>query len=152
MPRVYKRKARQDIWEVGFRTPANNKQGFSVDRSIPASTGDNEALDRLLVKKGEEYYTWHSKGYPWQYSTQYPTFPKSEWEEKWEEFQNQKEEIEYSSDDDEKESNRYDLRTAVEEYRDELQSRLDNIPESLQESSVLTERIQSLEDLIDELA
>jgi hypothetical protein len=60
--RLYIRKARQNIYKIGFRTPASNKQGFTVDRSIPASTGDNESADKLLIPKGSTYYTWHPKG------------------------------------------------------------------------------------------
>lgn len=155
--RIYKRTARTDRWAIGYTTPAKNKQGFTVNYSLPSA--NSHIQDKLICKKGETYYTWHPKGQPWQYSREYPTLPpkpKSEWEEKFEEFQTKVSEIEFGSDDDniddeEKDTNKSNLISEIEEYRDQLQSRLDNMPQQLQESSVLNERIEELDNLIEQL-
>ena len=143
MPRIYKRKARKDLYFIGLKTSANNKQGFVFDRSKPA-----DQFDRVAICKGEEYYAWHPKGRPWQYSKEKPVFQKrkSEWEEKCEEFEARKSEC-YDVEGLEDDWN--DLVSEIEEYRDELQSRLDNMPYQLQESSVLNERIEQLEDMLE---
>jgi hypothetical protein len=39
----------------------------------------------------------------------------------------------------------------IESYKEELESRLSNMPYQLQENSILNERIEELEDLISEL-
>lgn len=160
---VHKRKARQDIWLNGRRSPSNNKQGYSLDRSKPRTQTQYpyDHDDTLIVSAGQEYYTWHPKGRDWQYSLEKPIKQKSEWEEKLQEFRDQLSNIEFGSDDDnidddnideeEKEQSKNTFREDVEEYRDELQSRLDNMPEQLQESSVLNERIEELDSLIEEL-
>lgn len=154
MPRLYQRTARQDIWQTGFRTPASNKQGFKVDRSIPASTGDNEHQDVLLVKKGQRYFTWHPKGLPWQYSIERPDL-RSAWEREIAELEEQVDSIVNSKEDyediEEWESNRDAQIESLEERRDELQQSLDNMPEVLQESSILNDRIEALEELINQL-
>ena len=54
MPRVYQQKARADIYARGLRTKnEKNKSGYSLDRSKPADQND-----RVIVKKGQSYYTW----------------------------------------------------------------------------------------------
>jgi len=59
--------ARTDIWSRGVRTPADNKQGFTWDRSRPA-----DANDILLVKAGEPYYWWQLHRSPKQLSLTKP--------------------------------------------------------------------------------
>lgn len=142
MPRIYKRKARKDLYFIGLKTPAKNKQGFVFDKSKPA-----DEFDKIAIHKGEEYYTWHPKGSPWQYSKQEPIFErrKSEWETKFEEFE---ERVNECRDVEGLEEDWDDLVSEIEEYRDELQERLDNMPYQLQDSSVLNERIEELDSLI----
>ena len=66
MPKLHKRIARKNLYRIGQRTPANNKQGFVLDRSKPNMNAFNEfELDELIIEKGEEYYTWHPKGQDW---------------------------------------------------------------------------------------
>lgn len=159
MPKIYQRKAKTDRYNIGQKTPAENKQGYVIDFSKPNMNAFNEfELDRLICKKGETYFTWHPKGQPWRFSKERPIFAKqkSEWEEKLEEFDNAISDLEYGSDDDnidedEQESNKDAVRTSIEDYRDELQGRLDNMPQQLQENHILTERISELQELIDSI-
>lgn len=153
--RLYQRTARQDIWQVGLKTPADNKQGFKRDRSKPAEPWMQYCSmqhDHLLIKKGQQYFTWHPKGSDWQYSLTRPDL-RSAWEKEIEEFQSEVSELE-GLDNEDKKSN-YDsiddLRTRIEERRDELQTNLDAMPEQLQESSVLNERIEALDELLENL-
>lgn len=151
MPRLLKRIARKNLYKIGQRTPANNKQGFVLDRSKPNMNESNEfEQDELIIEKGEEYYTWHPKGQEWQYSKTKPDLskPKSEWEEKFEDFQ---ERVNLCQDVEGLEEDCDELVSEIEEYRDDLQSRLDNMPQQLQESSVLNERIEELQSLIDSI-
>lgn len=82
--KVFEHRAKKDLYENGLRTPANNKQGYTLDRTKPADERDG-------------------------------------------------------------------LVSEIEEFLDELQSRLDNMPDQLQESSVLNERIEELDSLLSEL-
>ncbi len=118
---------------------------------------NNETLldSDYLVLKGQSYYWWKFRNRSKQISLTEPTssqldkYGKSEWQEKWEEFENR---VNDCANVEGLEDDASDLSSEIEEYRDELQSRLDNMPESLQESSVLNERIEELDGLIDQLA
>jgi hypothetical protein len=144
LPKVSKHKARKDLYKIGFKFSAENKQGYKTDRTRPST----ETEDEIIVKGGQEYFAWKRKGQPYSYSITYPQFPilKSEWEENTERFQESISNAE-ELDEDEKQ----ELVTEIEEYRDELQSRLDNMPYQLQESSVLNERIEELDNMLSEL-
>lgn len=116
--------------------PAKNKQGFTVNRGKPDPSGDE-----LIVKAGELYYTWHPKGQDWQYSLERPTKRKNEHDEKVDDFRSRFDELEEDGDKDE-------IVSEVEEYTQELRDRLNNMPQQLQESSILNERISELEELL----
>lgn len=135
MPRLYKRKARTDRYQFGRAL----KSGI-IDRSLPRIPFDN-----LICEKGEFYYTWHPKGSPWQFSKTKPDL-RSEWEKTIEDFQERVEQLNEDLDLD-----RAELSCEMEEVRGELQERLNNIPEQLQESSVLNERIEELDSLIEQI-
>lgn len=99
--------------------------------------------DHHGIKAGKTYFMWHPKGSPWQYSTERPDL-RSAWDIEISDFQ---ERVDQRGDPDEDESLSEDLSTR----RDELQTNLDAMPEQLQESSILNERIEQLDDLINEL-
>lgn len=139
MPKLYRRKARTDRYKIGLSIPSDNRKGFVIDYSQESTSRP----DQLICKKGELYYTWHPKGSSWQFSRTKPDL-RSEWEKTIEDFQERVEQLSEDLDLD-----RAELSCEVEEVRDELQERLNNIPEQLQESSVLNERIEELEALID---
>lgn len=141
LPRVRTHKARRNIYKIGKKTPADNKQGFHHTRYVPC-----DETDEVLIPSGSMYYTWNRKGRPTCYSLTPPEFPRlvSEYVEKTEEFQQGMQSV---SNEDERD----ELVQQVEEFRDELQERLDNMPWQLQESSVLNERIEELDELIGEI-
>lgn len=106
--------------------------------------------DTILINKGESYYFWKWKNYPRKVSKTQPTqdqlrkYPKTEFVENTEDYNSRLESVEDVDECDQ-------LYADVDEYRDELQSRLDNMPEQLQESSVLNEYIEQLDELITEI-
>lgn len=68
MAKVYKQKARADIYCNGLRTKSEkNKSGWSIDYSKPADENDV-----VVVKKGQEYFTWTLYGRAPQISIDYP--------------------------------------------------------------------------------
>lgn len=136
--KVTKHKARKDLYKRGLKTPSSNKQGYSIDRTKPADPDDE-----VVVRSGQEYYSWHPKNRQHVYSLEPYVYkkPYNEWNDKFDDFNSRIKECE----------DRDELRSEIEEYRDELQERLDNIPEQLQESSILNERIEELDDLISTL-
>jgi hypothetical protein len=144
MPRLYRRKARTDRYKIGRITHnVCNKQGYSINFGLPSLLTE----DTLICKKGETYYTWHPKGGNWQFSAKEPDL-RSEWERTFDDFSNRVgSAIMMDSDLDEKE----DLKNEIEEYRDQLTDNLNNMPDALQESSVLNERIEELDSLIEQL-
>ena len=92
------------------------------------------------------YYTWNRKGKPTCYSLTKPTFPRliSEYDENMEKWDIEKNEI---PSEEEKEQ----LILEIEEFRDEQQEKIDNMPWQLQEDHILTERVEELDALIDEI-
>jgi hypothetical protein len=106
---------------------------------------------KLIVAKGQMYYWWKFKNRDRQIS---PTKPHSdvlkkygptEFETNMSDYESRKDDCEYNEDE------RDSLVSDIEEYRDDLQSRLENIPEQLQEASVLNEYIEQLDLLVEEL-
>ena len=151
--------ARTDIHQYGLKTTANNKQGFTLDRSKP-STDPDEQPDEVIIPKGSKYWTWGFKYQPKQFSLTEPTsdqlrygrYGKNEYSTNIDDYNSRLEILkQFAESGDMDEGDKDSLKTDIEQYKDELQERLDNVPESLQESHVLTERIQELEQLIDEV-
>jgi DNA repair exonuclease SbcCD ATPase subunit len=109
------------------------------------------------IEKGQKYFTWHPKGSPWQYSLEKPDL-RDAWTQEIEGFRERIQELkdthaEYEEEEDERddvESDLAALEQEIEERKDELQSNLDNMPEQLQDSSILNERIEELDQLIEE--
>lgn len=138
------KKARKPIYTEGKAT--KNKRGFTViDRTIPANK-----KDKILVEVGQSYYWWKWRFGSKNVSLTEPTpdqltrYGKSEWDEKMEDYEERKGNLDSESDKD-------DLLEDISEFKEELESRLENIPESLKESSVLNERIEELDTLYDEV-
>lgn len=132
MPKIYRLKARTDRYRIGKKIPFNNKQGYKVDRTQPCENGD-----ALICRKNQYYYAWHPKGCDWQFSIIRPDL-RSEWEKIIEDFQSRRDDCETDEE----------LLSEIIDLRDELEERLNNIPEPLQESSILNERIEELNELI----
>lgn len=157
MPKqILVKSAKTDIWVKGLGRVKTHQKGkkvgqpyTTVDRSQPHQDGDE-----ILIKKGEPYY-WTKYKYqlkriskiPFtQDQLRYGRYGKPEYQEKYEEFESKINDL-----DEEDEDSKDELRTEIEEYRDELQGRLDSMPEALQESSILNERITDLEDLVSQI-
>lgn len=143
--KVTEHTATADLYKRGLRTPASNKQGYTLDRKKPA-----DAEDEVIIKKGQKYYSWKRKGNDQRtYSLEPYVYvkPYNEWDEKIGEFNSSFEEVCESDDDDAKD----ELREQIEEYRDELQDRLGNMPDQLQDGHILNERIEELEGMISDL-
>lgn len=148
MPKVSKHVARNNIYKLGLKTPADNKQGFKLDRSKPRNEDDT-----ILVCKGETYYTWAFKYGGRKYSTTPPT--------KYQLTQNAFLHSVYGIEDtiaeisadsvEDLENALEEIKSSVEDLRDEAQGSLDNMPEQLQESSPLYERVENLQAFYDDL-
>lgn len=150
--KVYKRKARNDIYQKGVRTPAENKQGYTTDRSKP-----KDAEDKLLVQKGQTYYIWYPRNSE-RISLTYPD--KRQLTQNahklqmydFEDMQNALSDCTSAEDFAERLEN---FKSEIENYKEDLESRLDSMPEQLQETSTagetLRERIDALEEAYNEL-
>ena len=150
MPRVNKRKARTDRYRIGVMVKdEKTKSGFRKDKSKP---GEN---DSLLCEKGKEYYVWKFRFGGEHVSMSYPS--RSQLTQSG--FLSQM----YDLIDSEVSGLEFDgiadqigeIQTKLEDLRDECQESLDNMPEALQEGSesgqLLTARIESLDDSINNL-
>jgi chromosome segregation ATPase len=106
---------------------------------------------KIIVKKGEPYYWWKFKNRDRQISKFKPSADKlkkygpTEFETNWADYEGRKDEAEY--DEDEREQ----LKSDIEEYKGELEDKIQNMPEQLQESSVLNEYVEQLDELLGEL-
>lgn len=149
MARVKTHKARNDIYQKGIKVEsAKTKSGFKRDRSVPADKDD-----RLLVPKGATYYTW-TLGYHGtpQISLTYPNkrqLTQSGHQLRLYDFEDAIEAIEASSPED-LQSAVESIISDLEDYKSELESNLESVPEQLQESHVNNERIEALETAIEE--
>lgn len=145
MPRVHKRKARQNIYTTGLRTKnPENKSGWSLERTKPADEND-----LILIAKGQEYYTWQIKGQAPRYS---PTKPKrsqlttSAYLGAIYDLQD----ADYPADENII-SIVDDVRNELEQILDEVQTSFDNMPEQLQGAptgELLQERIDQVSEAI----
>lgn len=153
MPKVLNPCARTDIYERGSKIPdSKTKSGYRKDRSKP-----EDAQDKILIKKGEKYYTWSinfggtfvSKTYPKPSQLTSSAFLQTAYSinERIVEFGNANEES--------------DIENAIEEFKSEIQDlldetegSLDNMPEGLKEGEtgqLLQERIDACQEAIDNL-
>lgn len=154
MPQLHFAKARNDIYAEGLKTKADNKQGYTRDRSKPANK-----QDKILVKKGESYYWWQ---FPYRDKSISLTRPKrSQLTQSG--FLSALYDIEdnlsglnagdFESVED-LESTIDDIKSEVESLRDEQEEKKSNMPEQLQESQTgetLQERYDALDSMYSEL-
>lgn len=141
---TFVKSARKPIYKSGIiKTNPNGTRRFI--RTIPI-----DDKDEIVIQKGESYYFWKFRNCAISVSKTEPTFEqllrygKSEWDEKIEEFEKAQEELKTVEDRD-------NLINEIEDYQNDLQERLSNMPDSLQESSVLNERIEELDSLRSEV-
>lgn len=111
--------------------------------------GQDGQPDTILIAKGEPYFWWKFRNQDRVISKTRPTkdqlrkYPKPEFQVNMESYQNRRE--------DAVEEDREELLQEVQDYKGELQEKLDNMPQQLQESSILNEYIEQLEELEGEL-
>lgn len=147
MAKVFKQKARADIYRDGLRTSSEkNKSGYSHDRSKPA--GEN---DVVIVKKGDSYYTWTLYGRAPQISMTPPTRQQltgSDFLCHVYDLEDRLSSLSPISVDD-LISERDSIVDDINNLRDETQEKRDSMPEQLQEvgsGEMLGNRVESLEE------
>jgi len=147
MARVYKQKARADIYRNGLRTKSEkNKSGWSLDHSRPAN--DN---DVVIVKKGQEYYTWTLFGRSPQISLDYPKRQQltgSDFLCQVYDLEDRLSELSCETIED-LEEERDSICEEIRDLASEQEEKRSNMPESLQEAptgELLQNRYDSLEE------
>ena len=154
MPKVNKRIARKDIYENGLEiVNLDTKTGKGIDRSKPANKDD-----KLIVKKGQEYYSWKLMYGKTQVSLTPPQPSQLTSSSFLQSFYSLRENVNISIDSitsreevDELISSTVD---ELNSLKDELEINLENIPEQLRDAnagSILTERIEALDETIAEI-
>lgn len=107
-----------------------------------------KANKSLGIKKGQEYWWWKFRYGGKQISFENPGVSYqvrlTEYEQSVLDFRNRIEELSKLPNIQDKET----LVEDIEAYRDELQNRLDNVPDSLQENHILNERIEEVEEIL----
>lgn len=155
MTRAYHtNKARADIYERGKEVKRQNKKGVEVtvvDKTKPANS-----KDKVMIKKGESYWWWKFAFGSKIYSLTKPKRSQLTRSEFLAWLYDLEDEISEAtvSDGDELESLRDGWIDAINSMKDDLEERLSNMPEQLQEvgsGAILTERIEALESWADEL-
>ena len=150
--------ARKSIYQRGKRVEYLSKKGkkegqtlSKIDKTVPAD--DN---DKILIAKGESYYTWSFMNGGTFYSKTRPRasqLTSSDFMSTYYGIQESVEDFE-TTDLDELISFVDDVKSSLEELRDETDDRLNNMPESLQggpTGELLQERVDSLDSTISEL-
>jgi|GEM_PF-2813632 len=149
--------ARKPIYERGKRVEYVSQKGkregqilSKIDRTIPADEND-----RILINKGESYWTWSFMYGGTYYSKTQPKRSQLTSSEFLSTVYGIQEEMdEWNTEDTDNVSEFVDdIKSRLEELRDETQDKLDNMPEQLQESDtgqLLQERIEALENAINE--
>lgn len=156
--KVTKSVARNDIYQHGLKTPADNKQGFTLDRSKPSAEKHSlhDGDDKVIVKKGETYYSWAFAFSPKQISLTYPKrqqLTRSSFLTAVYDIQDSLEAIGADTPED-LQSLRDGILEEIRELAEQTQESLDNMPDSLQSSptgELLQERIDALESWADDL-
>lgn len=114
---------------------------------------ENEKRKAAGIKPGDSYYWWEFKTGGKVYSKTRPTrqqLTRSEFYQTLYDLEDEAGEIAAqlragTTDPQDASDSLDDLASRVDDYKSELESRLDNMPEGLQASSVLNERIEALD-------
>lgn len=149
--------ARKDIYVQGKLVEAIHERGKNAgqkywkrDRTQPADEND-----KILIHKGESYWTWAFMNGPQMYSKTAPRpsqLTRSEFMSTYYGIMEEVEDWEPESQDEDALEEFISIITGeLEELRDETQDRLDNMPEGLQDGDtgqLLQERIDECDSLI----
>lgn len=149
--------ARKPIYQRGKRVEYVSMKGkregqtlSKIDKTVPAD--DN---DKILIAKGESYYTWSFMNGGTYYSKTPPRasqLTSSEFMSTYYGIQESVEDFE-TTDLDELASFVDDIKSSLEELRDETDDKFNNMPDSLQggpTGELLQERVDSLDSTISE--
>lgn len=150
MAKVHNPTARQDIYRHGKRTPADNKQKYTLDRSQP-----RDENDVVIVKKGQKYYHWTLYKSTMQISLTPPRQSQLTGSAFLQQLYSMQEQIaDCTTDIDAMTSLRDEIVDQANNLKDETESSLDNMPEGLREGDtgqMLQSRIDGLDQWISEL-
>jgi len=114
---------------------------------------NSKGEEKVLVEKGKEYWWWKFRNFPRQVSSTKPKprdvrHPnKSTWDLDIQKYQEEVNDLEECLDLELIEN----LISELEEQVETMQDSLSNMPEQLQESSILNERIEELQEFISTL-
>ena len=149
--------ARKPIYQRGKRVEYVSTKGkregqtlSKIDKTVPADEND-----KILIDKGESYYTWSFMNGGTYYSKTPPRasqLTSSEFMSTYYGIQESVEDFE-TTDLDELVSFVDDIKSSLEDLRDETDDKFNNMPESLQggpTGELLQERVDSLDSTISE--
>lgn len=114
---------------------------------------------KTIVEVGQEY--WWIKANPRSAKSIYTSEPTieqkrqhmTEWEARIGEFEDKKAILEnFEGDASDFETEKDSLVDEINEFKEELEGRLESMPESLKDGSVLNERIDELESMVEEVS
>lgn len=150
--------ARKPIYQRGKRVEYVSKKGkkegqtlSKIDRTIPA-----DEKDQIFIAKGESYYTWSFMNGGTFYSKTQPRasqLTSSDFMSTYYGIQESVEDFD-TTDLDELVSFVEEVKSSLEDLRDETDEKLNNMPDSLQSSptgELLQERVDSLDSTISDL-
>lgn len=140
----YTKSARQPIYKRGKTVTRIYKSGKNEGKEYTTKllTEPHEDGDEILVEKGQEYWHWTFMRTGKQVSLTKPKYGRMKYGGLTE-FEMFNEGIDELRDEE-----RYEEGLErIEEVRGELQEKLDNMPEQLQESSVLNDYIDECDEL-----
>lgn len=155
---TFVKSAQKNIYEKGKRVEYVSQKGkrkgqtlSKIDRTIPADKND-----KIFIAKGESYYWWQFKNGPKKISKDRPKpsqLTQSNYLSQLYDIQERMEDIKAESPGD-LEGIIEEFKNELEILKDETESSLENMPESLQSSptgELLQERIDALDNAISEL-
>jgi len=149
--------ARKPIYQRGKRVEYVSQRGkregqtlSKIDRTIPA-----DDTDRILINRGESYWTWSFMYGGTYYSKTQPKPSQLTSSEFLSTVYGIQEEIDEWNPSDVTDVEEFvdDIKNRLEELRDETQDKLDNMPYQLQDADtgqLLQERIEALENALNE--
>lgn len=150
---TFVKKAQKNIYENGKRVEYVSEKGkrkgqtlTKIDRTIPADKND-----KVVIAVGESYWWWQFQYRPKQYSKTQPSrsqLTQSGFLSSLYSIEDRISEVSYFDSKDDFDAFKDDIMGEIESLKDECQSSLDNMPESLQSAptgELLQERIDALD-------
>lgn len=146
MARSHRKIAGFDTYTYGAKKPSKKtKSGFRIDRSKP-----RDESDPLFCKKGDTYYEWTFRYGGMRRSKTPPKQSQLTQSEFLSEFYSIQEEISEMTDLESFD----DIKSRIEQLRDDQEEKRSNMPEQLQDSAsgeMLQERYDALDEWVSDL-